>query len=89
MTFERRLLMGWTRDLALAYVGGLIVGAPLALAAVWLTGIRWLTTVCLLGAMVVLFVALRRRATTSVSTPVPVLVASPDDALPVRPRRVA
>lgn len=60
MHVEPRPLMAWTRDLALAYAGGLAVGAPFALAAVWLTGIERAATACLLLAMALFFVVLRR-----------------------------
>ena len=50
----------WVRDIALAYAGGLIIGAPVALAAVWITGNDRLVTACLLIAMTCVLVALRR-----------------------------
>lgn len=62
MHFDPRLLFGWTRDLALAYVGGLALGAPFAIGAVWLTGIELTATACLVLAMAGLLVALRRTA---------------------------
>ena len=61
MNVDPRLLLAWTRDLALAYAGGLVLGAPVALTAFWLTGIERVVTVCLLVAMALVFVALRRR----------------------------
>lgn len=53
--------MAWTRDLACAYAGGLVLGAPFALAAVWLTGVESIATASLLVAMALVLVALRRR----------------------------
>jgi hypothetical protein len=61
MTVEPRLLLAWIRDLALAYAGGLVLGAPVGLTVVWLTGIEWMVTVCLLVAMALVCIALRRR----------------------------
>lgn len=61
MNTETRPLMAWTRDLALAYAGGLVLGAPVAVTAAWLTGIERVATACLLLAMALLFLALRRR----------------------------
>lgn len=66
---ESRPWMGWTRDLALAYAGGLVLGAPFALTAVWLTGYERVATVCLLLAMAGLFVALRRRTREAAGRP--------------------
>ena len=67
MHIDSRLLFGWSRDLALAYAGGLVLGAPLALAAVWITGAEVAATVALVLSMAGVFVALRRAA---VSAPV-------------------
>lgn len=67
MHIDSRLLFGWSRDLALAYAGGLVIGAPLALAAVWATGTEVAATVALVLSMAGVFVALRRAAA---STPV-------------------
>jgi hypothetical protein len=61
MTVESRPLMAWARDLALAYAGGLVLGAPFALTAVWLTGHDRVATACLLATMAGLLTALRRR----------------------------
>lgn len=55
----------WARDLALAYAGGLVLGAPVALLAVWLTGYEPVATACLLLAMAATFVMLRRRTPRS------------------------
>ena len=57
---ERHTLLSWGRDIALAYAGGLVIGAPVATGAVWITGIERLATVALLMAMAVVLVALRR-----------------------------
>lgn len=62
MRLDHRWLFAWTRDIALAYAGGLVVGVPFALAAVWLTGLERITTACLLLAMALVFVALRRKS---------------------------
>jgi len=61
MNDESRPVTAWVRDLALAYAGGLVLGAPVALLAVWLTGYEPVATVCLLLAMAATFVMLRRR----------------------------
>lgn len=66
MSTQLHPIVAWTRDLALAYVGGLVLGAPVAVAAAWLTGVDWMATVCLLTAMVLLFVQLRRQARRAV-----------------------
>ena len=62
MNVDAHLLMTWARDLALAYAGGLVLGAPLAVLGVSVTGIERVSTICLLLAMSGLFVALRRRS---------------------------
>ena len=62
MPLDHRPLFAWTRDVALAYAGGLVLGAPFALTAVWLTGLERIATVCLLLAMALVFLALRRRS---------------------------
>jgi len=51
----------WVRDVALAYVGGLVLGAPVAVLVTWLTGVERLTTWCLLAAMGVLLWTLRQQ----------------------------
>ncbi|WP_396627195.1 hypothetical protein [Luteitalea sp.] len=61
MTLDPRLLVSWCRDVLIAYAGGLVLGAPVALVAVWLTGRNDAATVSLLAAMAALLVALRRR----------------------------
>ena len=65
MHIDSRLLFGWSRDLALAYAGGLVLGAPLALAAVWITGAEVAATVALVLSMAGVFVALRRAAASA------------------------
>jgi hypothetical protein len=69
MTVPSRPLMDWARDLALAYAGGLVLGAPFALTAVWLTGYERIATACLLLAMAVVFAALRRRTPRETGSP--------------------
>ena len=54
-------LTGWFRDLALAYAGGLVLGAPIALVATWWSGLERLSTVCLLLTMVAVLIGARRR----------------------------
>ena len=61
MNVDSRGLVAWIRDVLLAYAGGLVLGAPFALCAVWLTGHDSAATFSLLMAMAVLFVGLRRR----------------------------
>lgn len=51
----------WMRDVALAYVGGLVIGAPVAVTLTYITGIERLATVGLLGAMLVVLWALRQQ----------------------------
>ena len=58
---DSRPLMAWARDLALAYAGGLVLGAPFALTGAWLTGHDRVATACLLLFMAALLAALRRR----------------------------
>jgi hypothetical protein len=69
MNAETRPLMAWARDLALAYAGGLVLGAPVAVTAAWLTGVERVATACLLLAMALLFVALRRRPVPAQTCP--------------------
>lgn len=61
MTVRLPLIASWCRDIALAYVGGLVLGAPVAIVAATLTGRSLAATVCLVGTMAVLLVVLRRR----------------------------
>lgn len=68
MHLDPRLLFGWTRDVSLAYAGGLVLGTPFALGAVWLTGTELAATACIVLAMTGLLVALRR---TAASDPAP------------------
>jgi hypothetical protein len=51
----------WVRDVGLAYVGGLVLGAPVAALVAWATGIEQLTTWCLLGAMALVLRTLRQQ----------------------------
>ena len=51
----------WVRDVGLAYVGGLVLGAPVAALVAWTTGIEQLTTWCLLGAMALVLKTLRQQ----------------------------
>ena len=60
MNDTRQTLLALGRDIALAYAGGLVLGAPVALLAVRITGIERLATVALLTAMAALFFLLRR-----------------------------
>jgi len=69
MHLDPRLLVGWTRDVALAYVGGLALGAPFAPGAVWLTGTERAATACLVLAMTGLLIALRRSTATVPASP--------------------
>lgn len=69
MNVDSHPLAAWARDLVFAYAGGLVLGAPVAVAGVWLTGTERAATVCLLVAMGVLFVALRRRPLDTSNTP--------------------
>jgi hypothetical protein len=59
---ERHSLLSWARDISLAYAGGLVLGAPVAVGAVWVSGIDRLATLALLAAMGVVLVALRRAS---------------------------
>ena len=61
MNVDSRLSVVWVRDVLIAYAGGLVLGTPFALVAVWLTGRDSAASVSLLTAMVVLFLGLRRR----------------------------
>jgi hypothetical protein len=61
MNVDSRRFLAWIRDVLLAYAGGLVLGAPFALLAVWLTGRDSAATVSLLMAMAGLFFVLRRR----------------------------
>jgi hypothetical protein len=61
MNVDSRPLVAWIRDVLLAYAGGLVLGAPFALLAVWLTGRDSAATFGLLMTMAVLFVVRRRR----------------------------
>jgi hypothetical protein len=80
----------WLRDIALAYAGGLIVGAPVALVAVWITGNDRLVTVCLLIAMTAILVALRRSVAEAHASDDAAAPAGRDVGASVRePRRVA
>lgn len=54
-------------DLAVAYAGGLVLGAPFALVSVRVTGIEAAATTCMLVAMAVVLVMLRRTARPRVS----------------------
>ncbi|BCS33964.1 hypothetical protein TBR22_A31920 [Luteitalea sp. TBR-22] len=81
MNLEPRLLVSWIRDVLIAYAGGLVLGAPLALLGVWVTGRESTATVSLLTAMGVLLVGLRRRRSSLPTAPVVVR--------PVAQRRVA
>lgn len=51
----------WVRDVGLAYVGGLVLGAPVAALVAWATGVEQLTTWCLLGAMALVLRTLRQQ----------------------------
>ncbi len=68
----------WVRDIAIAYAGGLVLGAPLALLAVWATGVQRLAPVAMLLAMCVVLHALRRtrQAPHDVASPQPAVPAS-------------
>lgn len=58
-----RVLAAWVRDLAIAYAAGLVVGAPLATAVVWITGRRpFVTPIIVISMLVMLY--WRRRITT-------------------------
>ena len=57
---QRHSLLSWARDITLAYAGGLVLGAPVAVGAVWASGLDRLATLALLAAMGVVLVALRR-----------------------------
>lgn len=70
MTIDVRSIVSWSRDVAIAYAGGLVLGAPLALGAVWLTGRDGAATASLLAAMGLLLLALRRREAPVESRPV-------------------
>jgi hypothetical protein len=58
----------WCVDLALAYVIGLLIGAPAGLAAIWITRSELALTAVIVVAMVVAFVVrrVRRRSTPAV-----------------------
>jgi hypothetical protein len=55
------------RDAAIAYAGGLVVGAPPAVASVWITGHDRLVPPLLLLGMAGVWLAKRRRAARPVS----------------------
>ena len=62
-----RVVGVWIRELAIAYAAGLVVGAPMAMAVVWLTGRRTLVTPVIVVGMVGVLVW-RRRAPSAVAT---------------------
>jgi hypothetical protein len=68
MNDDRHPVLAWARDLALAYAAGLVLGAPVALVAVRVTGVERAATLSLLLAMCAVCVALRLgRAATGTS----------------------
>jgi membrane protein YdbS with pleckstrin-like domain len=56
-----RTLRTWCLDVALAYVVGLMIGAPAGLAATWITRSKLALTAVIVLAMVVALVARRTR----------------------------
>jgi hypothetical protein len=56
-----RVVSDWFVDLALAYLGGLMIGAPAGLAATWFTRNDLALTVVIVLAMVGVLVARRVR----------------------------
>lgn len=61
-----RVVSDWCVDLALAYLGGLMIGAPAGLVATWLTHKSLALTVVIVVAMVGVLVARRVRRNASV-----------------------
>jgi hypothetical protein len=61
-------IRAWCVDLALAYVIGLMIGAPAGLAATWITRSKLALTAVIVVAMVAAFVVrrVRRRSTSAV-----------------------
>jgi uncharacterized membrane protein YfcA len=55
----------WFVDLALAYLGGLMIGAPAGLAVTWFTRNDLALTVAIVLAMIGVLVVRRTRRTTS------------------------
>ncbi len=69
---QNHSVRAWVRDIAIAYAGGLVLGAPLALLAVWATGVQRLAPPAMLLAMCAVLHALRRtRRASPVTAPVP------------------
>jgi hypothetical protein len=58
---DRRIVDGWFVDVALAYLGGLMIGAPAGLAATWLLRYDLALTIVIVLAMFAVLVGLRRR----------------------------
>jgi hypothetical protein len=58
---DRRIVDGWFVDVALAYLGGLMIGAPAGLAATWVLRYDLALTIVIVLAMLAVLVALRRR----------------------------
>ena len=61
VTEDRRVVGGWVLDLALAYLGGLMIGAPAGLAATWFLRQDLALTIVIVLAMLGVLVGLRRR----------------------------
>lgn len=53
----------WVRDVVLAYAGGLVLGAPVAVLAAYVTGVEQFTTWCLLASMALVLSTLRHQRT--------------------------
>ena len=58
---DRPLVDGWFVDVALAYLGGLMIGAPTGLAATWYLRHDLALTIVIVLAMLGVLVSLRRR----------------------------
>ncbi|MET0213749.1 MAG: hypothetical protein ABW292_12135 [Vicinamibacterales bacterium] len=58
---DRRVIGDWFVDLALAYLGGLMIGAPAGLAATWFIRHDLALTFVIVLAMLAVLAGLRRR----------------------------
>lgn len=58
---DRRVIGDWFVDLALAYLGGLMIGAPAGLAATWFVRHDLALTFVIVLAMLAVLAGLRRR----------------------------
>lgn len=89
MHLDLRAIATWGRDLAVAYAGGLVLGAPIALLAVAATNRRFAATICLVAVMAAIFVIVRRRAAQRRQDQEPGLPAGTPQAQSMARRRVA